>query len=463
MELDAFIRQVVRRWYIIVVLVAAAIGGTLVYHLVTGEQKATSVMAVLQPKVAAPGEYIPPVITLEAVDESSELAERVAPRLNDGTTASEIKDKMSVDIRVTTKPSLTPLYTVNFSDPDKDRALAVNAIVVEEAIKLYGELHQPDAKDVRAAFKPELDRAEGDANAAQAALTQFEQTNDAANLPARRDQIRGYIQQLQLIELQLQSGQVTSSDLSGGPLLTAARAELDRLSGLEGDYTKLKWDVDTATMDVARLQTRVSDLTIAQPGDSGVSPLLAQAQQELNAGRARLEQAQDALTSFQTQNNVANATASREAQLAIVNQLTLAATSQRTGASTIAAELGQQRAELQRLESLEPQYNDLALELQRAEVQLSTLQQRVLDVISGQTLPAEAQVRVLGQPEIESNLFWMIITYGLAVLLAVFGAFTIIYLLAVFEPMRPTVPALESYFEMPVLAHVPHASTRKED
>ena len=80
MELDAFIRQVVRRWYIIVVLVAAAIGGTLVYHLVTGEQKATSVMAVLQPKVAAPGEYIPPVITLEAVDESSELAERVERR-----------------------------------------------------------------------------------------------------------------------------------------------------------------------------------------------------------------------------------------------------------------------------------------------------------------------------------------------------------------------------------------------
>lgn len=462
MELDAFIRQVVRRWYIVAILVAAAIGGTLVYHLVTGEQKATSVLAVLQPKVAAPGEYIAPVITLETVDESSELAERVAERLNDGTTADEIKDKMSVDIRVTTKPSFTPLYTVNFSDPDKDRALAVNAIIVEEAIKMYGELNQPDAKDVRAAFKPEVDRAEADANAAQDALTQFEQSNNAANLPARRDQIRGYIQQLQLIELQLQSGQVTA-DLSGGPLLAAARAELDRLSGLEGTYAKLKFDVDTATMDVARLQTRVSDLTIAQPGNDGVSPLLAQAQQELNAGKARLDQARNALSSFQTSNNVADATASREAQFAIVNQLTLAATSQRTGASTIAGELGAQRAELQRLESLEPQYNDLALELQRAEVQLSTLQQRVLDVISGQTLPAEAQVRILGQPEIASNLFWMIITYGLAVLLAVFGGFTIIYLLAVFEPMRPTVPALESYFEMPVLAHVPHASTRKED
>jgi capsule polysaccharide export protein KpsE/RkpR len=462
MELDAFIRQVVRRWYIVAILVAAAIGGTLVYHLVTGEQKATSVLAVLQPKVAAPGEYIAPVITLETVDESSELAERVAERLNDGTTADEIKDKMSVDIRVTTKPSFTPLYTVNFSDPDKDRALAVNAIIVEEAIKMYGELNQPDAKDVRAAFKPEVDRAEADANAAQDALTQFEQSNNAANLPARRDQIRGYIQQLQLIELQLQSGQVTA-DLSGGPLLAAARAELDRLSGLEGTYAKLKFDVDTATMDVARLQTRVSDLTIAQPGNDGVSPLLAQAQQELNAGKARLDQARNALSSFQTTNNVADATASREAQFAIVNQLTLAATSQRTGASTIAGELGAQRAELQRLESLEPQYNDLALELQRAEVQLSTLQQRVLDVISGQTLPAEAQVRILGQPEIASNLFWMIITYGLAVLLAVFGGFTIIYLLAVFEPMRPTVPALESYFEMPVLAHVPHASTRKED
>ena len=463
MELDVFLKNVLRRWYIVVILVIAAVAGTVVYHFITGEEKATSVLAVLQPKVAAPGEYIPPTITLEAVDESNELSDRVAARLDDGTTGAQIKDQMSIDIRVSTKPSLTPLYTVSFSDPDKKRALAVNAIIVEEAVKMYGELNQPDAKDVRAAFKAEVDQAEADANAAQDALNQFEQDNDAANLPARRDQIRGYIQQLQLIELQLESGQVSSSELSGGPLLAAAQAELGRLSGLEGEYTRLKWDVDTATMDVARLQGRVSDLSIASPGNQGVSPLLAQAQQELDQSRTKLTQAQDALSSFQTRNNVSDATASRAAQLAIVNQLTLAATSQRAGASTVAGELASQRAELQRLEGLESQYNQRALAVQRAESQYSVLQQRVLDVVSGQTLPAEAQVRVLGQPAIESGLFWMIITYGLAVMLALFAAFTIIYLIAVFEPIRPSVPLLESYFEMPVLAHVPHGPSRKED
>ncbi|HEY8173846.1 MAG TPA: hypothetical protein VIH21_12240 [Dehalococcoidia bacterium] len=463
MELDVFIKQVVRRWYITLLLVVAATAGTFVYHTFTSEKKATSVMAVLQPKVAAPGEYIAPTITLEAVDESSELADRVAARLNDGTTGDELRDKIHVDLRVSTKPSLTPLYTASFSDPDKARALAVNALVVEEAIKLYGELNRPDVKDVRAAFKPEVDAVEADAKAAQDALTRFEQTNDAANLPARRDQIRGYIQQLQLIELQLQSGQVSSSELEGGPLLAAARAELNRLSGIEGEYTRLKWDVDIATMDVARLQAKVGDLTVALPAGDGVSPFLEQAQQELDQANDRLASAQTALSNYRVDNNVSDATASRAAQLAIVNQLSLAATSQRVGSSTVAGELSRQRADLARLETLEPEYNNLALEHQRAELQLSSLQQRVLDVVSGQTLPAEAQVRVLGQPQIQSNLFWMIITYALAVLLAISGALTIIYLLAVFEPMHTTFQTLESYFELPVLAHVPHANRTKED
>jgi hypothetical protein len=462
MELDTFVRHVVAKWYITLLLLIAAIGGTVVYHRITGEAKAVAVMAVLQPYVAAPGEYIPPAITLEAVDESTELADRVAARLGDGTTGADIRDKVSVDIQISTKPSFTPLYTASFRDRDEDRALAVNAIVVEEAIRLYAELNQPEATDVRTAFKPEVDRAEHEAAAARTALSEFEQANDAANLPARRDQIRGYIQQLQLIELQLQSGQLSSADL-GVSLHAGARSELDRLSSIEGEYTRLKWNLDIATMDVARLQGRVSDLTLAAPTAEGVSPLLQQAQQEFHQATARHTRAQDALNDFRRTHNVSDVTASREAQLALVNQLSLGAASQQISTSTVGQELARQEAELRRLEGFESEYDNLALRWQRAETRLSTIEQRVLDIVGGQTLPAAAHVRLLGQPQIESNLFWLIVTYGLAILLAVFAAFTLIYLLAIFEPVRPTVPEIERRFDVPVLAHVPHGVPRDED
>src|SRR5512134_3982648 len=148
MELDDFIRNVVRRWYILVVLVGAAVFGTWLYHHLTEEAKATALVTVLSPYSPAPGEYKPAQLTFEALDESNELVSRVAARLGDGTTPDQIKDKTTIDIRISTKPTLTPLYEVTFKDSDPQRAKAVANIVVEEAKALYLEINRPEARDV---------------------------------------------------------------------------------------------------------------------------------------------------------------------------------------------------------------------------------------------------------------------------------------------------------------------------
>ncbi len=458
MELDAFIRQVVRRWYVVPVLVAAAVFGTWLYHRETEESKATALVTVLRPYAPAPGEYTPAQLTFEALDESSELASRVATRLGDGTTAKEIKGKTTIDIKISTKPTLTPLYEVSFEDPDSQRALLVANIVVEEAKALYLEINHPEARDVRAAFAPEVTRLEGLVSTARTALTAYEVENDAYNLPAKRDQTRGFVNQLRLLRLQLDTGRVSASGLEDGPVLEAARRELDRLTGLEGEYSRLKTESDLAQADVYRLESRVMELETASPAGAAVTPYLQEAQRQLTSARQRFTTAQEALTGFRQQNGVSDVTGSRAAQLTLVNQLMLGETSARSGLSSIGATLSREEAELQRLESLEPTYDVLALDLQRAEAQLSALQQRVLDIIGGQTLPIEAQVLVLNQADLDSNLMWQIITYGLAVIVALFTGLTIIYLLAVFDRVPLTIREIESMLGLPVLAEVPQAS-----
>lgn len=457
MELDVFIRNVVRRWYVLVVLVGAAVFGTWLYHRITAEEKATALVTVLRPYVPAPGEYTPAQLTFEALDESSELASRVSARLGDGTTADEIKGKTSIDIRISTKPTLTPLYEVSFEDPDPQRAKLVANVIVEEATALYQEINRPEARDVRAAFAPELSRLEGLVDSARQELTAYEVDNNAYNLTAKRDQTRGYVNQLRLLRLQLDTGRVSASGMQDGPVLEAARRELDRLTGLEGEYSTLKTEVDLAQADVYRLESRVMDLQTAAPAGSGVAPYLQEAQSQLAAARQRFTLAQRAFSSFREENGVSDVTGSRQAQLALVNQLTLGEASARSGISSIGGALANEEAELRRLESLEPTYDELALKLHRAEAQLSALQQRILDIIGGQTLPIEAQVLVLDDAALQSSVLWLIMTYGLAVIGALFMALTIVYLLSVFERVPLTVREIETVLGIPVLAHVPRA------
>lgn len=458
MELDAFIRNVIRRWYIVVVLLAAAVFGVWMYHHQTEQAKATALVTVLRPYTPAPGEYKPAELTFDALDETNELATRVAKRLNDGTTADEIKGKTAIDIRISSKPTLMTIYEVSYKDRDAKRAVKIANIVVQEAKAMYLEVNQPAPRDVQDAFAPQITQLQGDVTNARNALTSFETDNNAYDLTAKRDQTQGFINQLLILRFQLQQGGASSSGLQNGPVLAAAQRELDRLTGLQGQYTSLKTEVDLAQADVFTLQGRVSNLQSAAPAGSAVTPYLTEAQSQLATANDRLKNAQAALTSFQQSNGVSDVTASRDAQLAIVNQLTLGQASQQTGMSAIDSQLATEKAELNRLQALEPQYDQLALDLSRADAQLSAVQQRVVDVIAGQSLPIDAQVLVLANAKLSSGLLLLIVYYGLGVIAALFTALTVIYLLAIYERVPLTVREIEAALGLPVLAQVPSAN-----
>jgi hypothetical protein len=303
-----------------------------------------------------------------------------------------------------------------------------------------------------------MTEVQGTVAAARDALTSFETDNNAYNLTAKRDQTQGFVNQLLLLRLQLERGGVSTAGFQDGPVLEAARRELDRLTGLEGQYKSLKTEVDLSQAAVFTLEGRVNDLHSAAPVGSAVTPYLQEAEAQLTAANDRLTRAQSALTGFQQQNGVSDVSASRDAQLTLVNQLTLGKASAQSGLSSVDAELGTQQAELRRLEDLEPKYDELALNLQRAETQFSVLQQRVLDVIAGQALPIDAQVLVLANAKLSSSLLLLIVTYGLAVIVALFTALTVIYLMSVFERVPLTIREIEAALGLPILAEVPSAN-----
>jgi hypothetical protein len=453
MELDELIRSVLRRWYIVIVLLVAAFGGTWLYHAFTSQARATGTVVVLQAFVAAPGEYIPPQITFDAIDESSELSRRVGARLDDGARAESLQEQIDIGLRVSNRPTLTPLYDVSFSDPDETRAVLIAGIVMDEAIQLYHELNRPAEKDVRAAFAAETRRLEAQVSEAREALARYERENDAFNLVARRDQTRGYLNQLRLLRLQRESG-------GTGSLLTAARAELERLTSLEAEYARLKTATDLAQVELFRVDGRVSDLMLARPAGEEVQRFLAEAETSLAEAERRYSAAQANLAHFRRVHGVSDVTASRQAQLALVNQLSLAEASVSSGTDSIGAAIVAEDEELLRLESLAPEYQRLSIELSRAEAQLSALEHRILDIVGAQTLPAENQMLVLNQPTLQSNIFWLLITYALATVVAGFAALTMIYLLAIFERRPLTHDDIETRLGVPVLAHIPNTEPR---
>jgi hypothetical protein len=459
MELNEFIRHAMRRWYIIAVLLLIGIAGVLMYHNLTGTKKAEATVAVLGSRIAAPGEYVPPQITFEALDESRELSQRVASSLGDGSTAESIQNAINIEFKISQTVSLTPLYTVTAKDTDEERAKRIADVTLSEAIKLYGEINQPDPVDIRAAYQPEVTRLEDEAKAARDAVNRFETENDAIGLGARRDQIVGFVTQLRVA-----SAAGGSAAASQGSVLSAAQAELNRLTGLEGEYTRLRTDATLAAAELARAETRMSDLKVSTQAYTAngleqgyVQPFLDAAQNELNLATSRNKATQEALAQFQRTHNVVDVTASRQAQQNVVNQYSASGSAASISSASVATALAQQEAELRRLEALRTEWLELNLRLQRAEAHLSSLQQSILDITTGRALPAEAQVLVLDDATIQSNLFWLIVTYGLGVIVSTFVAFTIIYVLGVLEGSAPTTGQIEGRFGVPVLAHVPRS------
>jgi len=449
MELDAYLKAIFRMWYVPLALLALAICGSWLYLNVTDEAEATATVAVLEPRAPVPGEFIPPRLGFDVIDESEELTNRVASRLDDGTTGDELSGSISIKL----KPALngSPVYLVSASAESEARAIKLANIAVEEAQILYGEFNTPSLKDVRAAFQPELDGAEADEAEARAALSRFVADNDAYSLPIRTDQ------QILLIS-QLRSSINTASGPENGSgtesaALASARSELERLTSLGGEFDSLSFEADLASDAVIRLEAQVSQLVV-----SGAEDALSAAETELEEARSRQIEAQAAFDAFKDEHGVSDLAGAIQSQLLRVNDLAVADASSLEGVDARQAALTIEEAELQRLMSLEPEYTKLDSALTQAEDLRFTIEQQILGVVVAQTLPSESQVKLLESAVAVSGLWWTMITYTLAVMLAIFLSLTLIYLLAFFERTFPTAEELERQLGTPIIVRIPEAT-----
>jgi len=448
MELDTFIRALMRRWYIPVTLLVLAVLGVWLYQNYTRMTTASATVVVLAP-IPAPGEFVPPQFGFDQIDESAELSQRVAARLNDGTTGDELKSRISVSIRIDpNQRSTSPLYTISARDPDSDRAVLIANTATEEAKNLYAELNSYDRKDVRLAFQDEINQADQDAQKARAEFESFMQNNDAYAVPERAAQQLSLVSQLEVSSLR-SAGQSTATR-DNSQSLAQARAELDRLTALEPEYNSLQFDVNLAQSSVARLEAQVSQLEITGPEDE-----LAQARTQLDDERKRLTSAQDALGQFGSQHEVSNLSAAVQSQMLTVNQLVVAQANATDSATSVKSALASERAELERLNSLEPEYTRLQDNVKAAEDTVLSLNRQVLNIVTSHSLPARAQVKVFDTARVQSDLFFALITYALAVFVALFLAISIVYLSALFERVPPTNRELEGMFKNPIMVQIP--------
>lgn len=452
MEMRLFMRSLLRWWFIPVAMLALGVGGVWFYHDLRDKAKASATVAILQTAAPAPGEYVPPQIGFDALADNQSLSERIAARLADGTTPEQIRNKLSITLKsnlTRVNPSL--LYNVTIEDANEQRAIMIDNIAVDEAKKLFAEINTPDPKDVRQAFQAQMDSARQDVDNAQAAFTNFQAQNDAYALTQRRDRELNLISQLRMAQVSSSAAQPVTPG-GDGPALAAARGELSRLTALEPQYNQLTFEQGLAQAAVGRLEQRVSDLQIGGAPDARQ---LADAQSQLADAQGSLTSAQDALSTFKSQNTVGELAGAIQSQMTLVNQLTVSNATSQAGADAVNQAIAAEQAELTRLETLQPQYDQLAGDLQKAETELASLEQRQQSVIAGQTLPAQAQVKPMQDATLQGDLLFTLLTYGLAVFLAVFVAMTAVYVLAYFEKLPPTLEDLEQALGRPVITRVP--------
>ena len=441
MQLDDYIRVLVRRWYIPIIVLAIAVGGAWTYNKMTGTNTAEAVVAV----------PVSSLVRWDATFSGQELSERIARSLDDGTTADEIRGRYAGDFQFETG-RLTPQFFVRADDDDPERAKLLANSAVEEGLRLFDEARQARADYVLAAYREQMEEAELAAIEARRDLDRFLTGNSAFALPSRTAEQANLVsdlrQQASLAGLAPSNGEAPAE----GPELTEARAELDRLLSLEPELGQLELDVQLAEAAVSRLEAEANALEVAGPG---YATALTAVEQRLEEERARLDDAKAALSGLKAEEGIDSLPVAIAEQQSVVNGLLLAEVSEQ-GATGLAGALVVAEARLLEMQADLPEYNRLTENVADTQnlLALRKQQQSFLDAIS----PLEDQVEVVRPAALVSGLWWTIIRYTVAVLIGLFLSMTAIYLIALFERRPITVADLEQEFSAPVLARIPKAA-----
>lgn len=445
MELDTFLREALRRWYIPLVLAALAAGGLWLYLRFTAERTAEAVVQVPVASIAA----------FDSVMNGQPLAERVATRLNDGTTAGDVRHHLSGGFKSDTG-RLTPQYGIQATDRDGERAKVITNIALGEGLKLFSDTTKLRTAFQQTALDQNMADARGRLNTARTALNDFLAENNAYGLPTR------IAQQAALVaELRDRTG--LSSGIRGGPAPVEnrtqqdARSELQRLLSLQPGYERLQLSRDLAQGDVERLESQATALSAA---GQGFEQAKAAIDQQAADARIQFLAAQQALSDFATANNLTDLPNAIRDQQAFIDGMILEQASATSSGDAAGRILENAETSLARLQSLQPEYDRLDHEVKLAQSILAAREQQEIVQIQRSFTP-DARLEVVSTAEVKSRFWWTVIRYSVAELLALFLAVTAIYILALIALAPATIEQLESIFGAPVIAHVPRARPRE--
>jgi capsule polysaccharide export protein KpsE/RkpR len=448
MELDVYLRAIARRWYVIPIFLVIGILSAWGYFQWRSTETAAAKVAVLEPGVTmAFGRGAQAQIDFASVVESRTLADRVADRTGFGLSGQELQGRISARLEPAVIPSIaSPLYSVRVQDDDGELAKAIADVVVAEASILFAELNRLESEAVNTAFAGEIAASETSVQTAQQELDNFHSTNKAYALPTLIDNQVTLVNALRQIDILATSSQ--------GGQLTAAQglAELERLAALSPEYDSLDFERSLAQASVTQLESRLADL---QLGGDDVSAQRANAEEALDSARLRLERAQAELATFQRDNGFSPLPTSIGLEPALISALRDSLDIGRT--VDVSGSLAVERAELDRLLALRPEYDRLSLDLSQARLVVIDLRGRMQDIIVSSRLPADAQVKLLDPAELQSNALWSMMIYGLSVLIALFFSLSLIYASAYFDRQPESAEEIEILLGVPVLARIPPA------
>lgn len=438
MNLDDYIRVAAKRWYVPAVLLFLAIAGAYLYSYVSATRTAEGELAVPLAQFTA----------FDNVVNGQALAERVAERLSDGTTAEEVDGMMAGGFSAGTR--ILPLYKVGATHEDAQRATLVAQVSMEESLKLFRETQAAQLEYITTSYEDERNRAEEEALAARDKFNRYLTDNNAFALPTR------IAQQANLVaELRLQSG------LSGEPApadgttaadLAAARAELDRLQALLPGYDHLRLQVTLAEGDISALEAQIKSLSLGGPGFDEAK---AAVEEELDVARATLAEAEADIAEFEGANGFTDLDATIRSQQQLVNDLILVEAT--ANGQTLSTDLASAEAALENMQALEPTYNRLARELEQAE-RVVDIRTEQLNYVISSTKPTDTQVEIVTEPTLKSVFWWTAIRYAVAIFVAVFVSLLLLYVLMFFEKLPPTAEELEKALGAPVIGRVPRAA-----
>ncbi|MGH7862308.1 MAG: hypothetical protein ACREOS_08725, partial [Candidatus Dormibacteraceae bacterium] len=287
--------------------------GTYLYFRWNGKTTVSATVAVWEPAVVSGPATQQAQLSFAPVAQSYTVAERVVKQLGLPVSAESVQGEVSVKLGKSLVPTLvTPLYIVSVDDRDPKRASQILGAVLDQSRQVFAEMNRIDPSQVDAAFAPNAARLQAQLDRARSDLLQYEQKNDAYDLPARIDS------QVALVNGLRQDGRSIASGKQGDALiqekqnLADAQKRLDQLRALQPENDRLTFNVRLASDAVEQLGAL---------RNNPASPTEAQAQALVARNRASLNDALNALAAFQKAHAVGDLPSEIGTQTTLVNNL----------------------------------------------------------------------------------------------------------------------------------------------